>query len=46
MKLKKLLNKIDSINMVVVNLYFDKNILPAEVSSYATQIVYLRTFVI
>jgi hypothetical protein len=31
MKLKGLLNKIDAVNMVVVNLYFDKNILPTEV---------------
>ena len=31
-RLKTLLNKIDSVNMIVVNLYFDKNILPIEVS--------------
>ena len=30
-KLKTLLNKIDAVNMIVVNLYFDKNILPAQV---------------
>lgn len=34
LKLKGLLNKIDAVNMVVVNLYFDKNILPTEGFGY------------
>ena len=29
--LKNMLNKIPAVSMVVVNLYFDKNILPVEV---------------